>query len=83
MDDIQKQNMKSDWYWGSVAGLCLLCGLVFPYVLFGGGAEILISFTGLNDTPKGYFLCGVAVTLGLFSLGYTLSYLFRRLRWMK
>src|SRR4051812_3141856 len=39
MDDIQRQNMKNDWYWGTVVGLCVLVGVVFPYVLFSSGAE--------------------------------------------
>jgi hypothetical protein len=83
MDDIQKQNIKSDWYWGSVAGLVVLCGLVFPFVLFGDGIAYLGGLAHKGETPKGYFFAGVMVTVGLFALGWLAMLLVRRLRWMK
>ncbi len=82
MDDIQKQNMKSDWYWGSMIGIGLLCGLVFPFVLFGDGVGLISGLFHRTKTPNGYFFCGVMVTLGLFVLGFLVAYLFRRLRWL-
>jgi bacteriorhodopsin len=83
MDDIQRQSQRSDWYWGSVVGLCLLCGLVFPFVLFGGGLKFIVALLLMHETPGGYFFSGVMVTLGLFALGWLLAWLFRRLHWMK
>ena len=83
MDDIQRQNMKSDWYWGSVLGLCALCGVVFPAVLFGSGLESIAGFFHGAETPKEYFFCGIMVMMGPFGLGYLLVYLFRRLREIK
>jgi hypothetical protein len=86
MDDIQKQNMKSDWYWGSVIGLAVLCGVVFPYALFGSGAEDISAFLHGADkaqTPKGHFFSGVIASMGPMTLGYFVIYLFRRLREMK
>lgn len=83
MDDIQKQNLKADWYWGSVIGLGVLCGLVLPFVIFGAGAETLLGFVKQDDTPRGYFLCGVATALMPLGAGYFAVALFRRLRWMK
>jgi hypothetical protein len=83
LDDIQRQNQRTDWYWGSVVGLCLLCGLVFPFVLFGRGLEKLVVLSHMHEGPEGYFFCGVMVTLALFFLGWLLAWLFRRLQWMK
>jgi len=86
MDDIQKQNMKSDWYWGSVISFALLCGLLLPYTLFGSGVEDIAGLLHRGDragTPKGYFFSGVMTVLGLSTLGYFLVYLVRRLREMK
>lgn len=82
LDDIQKQNLKADWYWGSVIGLSVLCGLVLPFVIFGSGAENLADFINQDETPRGYFLCGVAASLIPTGVGYFGVVLFRRLRWM-
>ena len=83
MDDIQRQNLKSDWYWGSVVGFCLLCGLVFPLVLFSTGLQTMVGISHMHDTPKGYFFSGVMITMGSILLGWLLAWLFRRLKWMK
>jgi hypothetical protein len=83
MDDIQKQNMKSDWYWGSLIGLSLFGGVVLPLVLFGSGPDVLRDLLSLRSSPRGYFFAGVMVTLMLFAGGWVLAFLFRRLSWMK
>ena len=83
MDDIQRQNQRTDWYWGSVTGLSLLCGLVLPLVLFSTGLRTIVGLMHMHDTPKGYFFSGVMATLALFALGWLAAWLFRRLRWMK
>lgn len=83
MDDIQKQNMKGDWFWGSAVAMSLLLGFVFPYVLFGSGAENVIggfSFEHLRDTPRGYFFSGVMITIMLHAVGHLSAVFFRRLR---
>lgn len=81
MDDIQKQDLKSDWYWGSAIAGGVLVGLVFPYVLFGPDLDGLLLHGA--KTSKGDFFSGVIVVLGLHAVGYVLARLFRRLRWMK
>src|SRR5689334_6695636 len=52
MDDIQRQNQRTDWYWGSVVGLCLLCGLVFPYILFGGNLDAIVAGIHMHTSPQ-------------------------------
>ncbi len=84
LDDIQRQHHMADWYWGSMTGLCLLAGLVLPFMLFDRtAAQALINSTHFGGSPRGYFFCGVIVTLGLFAGGAVLAWLLRRLRWMK
>jgi hypothetical protein len=83
LDDIQRQNIKSDWYWGCLIGFGLLCGLVFPFIMFGGGVERLGGMTHMGETPKGYFFSGVMITLACTVAGVALAWIHRRLREMK
>jgi hypothetical protein len=86
MDDIQQQNMKSDWFWGSAVAMCLLFAVIFPYVLSGAGAASVVggfTFAHLRDTPRGYFFSGVMITIMLHAVGYVSAALFRRLREIK
>jgi hypothetical protein len=83
MDDIQRQNLKADWYWGSVAGLSLLCGLALPSVLFTTGLSHIVEIMHMRETPKGYFFAGVMITLACILAGWVLAWIYRRLRWMK
>ena len=82
LDDIQKQNLKAEWYWGSVIGLGALCGFLLPFVIFSSGAEVLADLLNQGETPRGYFLCGVAAALLPMGAGYFAVALLRRLRWM-
>ena len=83
MDDIQRQNLKTDWYWGSVIGMSLICGLVLPSVLFTTGLGHIVEVMHMHETPKGYFFSGVMITMLAILLGWGLAWLFRRLKWMK
>jgi hypothetical protein len=83
MDDIQRQNLKTDWYWGSVVGLAVLCGVILPSVLFTTGLSHIVTVMHMHETPKGYFFSGVMITLALILAGWVLAWGYRRLRWMK
>lgn len=83
MDDLQRQNLKTDWYWGSVAGLSLLCGIVLPSVLFSTGLGHIVDVMHMHETPKGYFFAGVMITMTCIMAGWVLAWAWRRLHWMK
>ncbi|HJR57606.1 MAG TPA: hypothetical protein VJ798_13600 [Rhizomicrobium sp.] len=83
MDDVQKQNLRSDQHWGGVIGTSLLCAVVLPYVLFADGLNSLVNLLGQSETPKGFFFSGVLTTLLALAAGVALAFLYRRLRWMK
>jgi hypothetical protein len=83
MDDIQRQNLKTDWYWGCVIGLSALCGLVLPSVLFTPSLGHIVEVMHMHETPKGYFFSGVMITLASILAGWVLAWGYRRLRWMK
>ena len=83
MDDIQRQNLKNDWYWGSVMGMSLLCGIILPSVLFTTGLSHILMTTHMQDTPKGYFFSGVMITMACILAGWVLAWAWRRLHWMK
>jgi hypothetical protein len=83
MDDVQKQNLRSDQHWGGVIGTTLLGALVFPYVLFADGLNSIVNFLGQRDTPEGFFFSGVMTTLLTLLVGVALAFLYRRMRWLK
>ncbi len=83
MDDIQRQNLKANWYWGCVIGLSVLCGFILPCVLFTSGLGHIVAVMHMYETPKGYFFSGVMITLACILAGWALAWAYRRLRWMK
>lgn len=83
MDDVQKQNLRSDQHWGGVVGMVLLGALILPYVLFGDGLNAIVTLLGQGETPKGFFFSGVLAALLALAAGVALAFLYRRLRWLK